>query len=70
MVLSFATWTVAVKNYGDKMSTFEQSEIHDFPDVWFLGLEGKKIDGVHGAVQNNGEFRFVMQYHEFSNTRS
>ncbi|XP_074608421.1 dual specificity tyrosine-phosphorylation-regulated kinase 4-like isoform X3 [Acropora palmata] len=46
--------SVAVKNYGDKMSTFEQSEVLDFPDVWFLGLEGKKIDGVHGTAQNNG----------------
>ena len=54
MFLSFAAWIVAVKNYGDKMSTFEQSEVLDFPDVWFLGLEGKKIDGAHGTVQNNG----------------
>ena len=45
---------VAIKNYGDKMSTFEQSEILDFPDVWFLGLEAKKIEGVPGAPQNNG----------------
>ena len=36
------------------MSTFEQSEILDFPDVWFLGLEAKKIEGVPGAPQNNG----------------
>nr|XP_058968153.1 dual specificity tyrosine-phosphorylation-regulated kinase 4-like isoform X3 [Pocillopora verrucosa] len=46
--------SVAIKNYGDKMSTFEQSEILDFPDVWFLGLEAKKIEGVPGAPQNNG----------------
>ncbi|XP_078382556.1 LOW QUALITY PROTEIN: dual specificity tyrosine-phosphorylation-regulated kinase 4-like [Oculina patagonica] len=46
--------SVAIKNYGDKMTTFEQSEILDFPDVWFLGLEGKKIEGVPGAPQNNG----------------
>lgn len=46
--------SVAVKNYGDKMTTFEQSEILDFPDVWFLGLEAKKIEGVPGAPQNNG----------------
>ena len=36
------------------MTTFEQSEILDFPDVWFLGLEAKKIEGVPGAPQNNG----------------
>ena len=39
------------------MSTFEQSEILDFPDVWFLGLEAKKIEGVPGAPQNNGELQ-------------
>jgi len=37
------------------MSSFEQSqEIRDFPDVWFLGLEAKKIEAVPGAPQNNG----------------
>ena len=37
------------------MTSFEQSqEIRDFPDVWFLGLEAKKIEGVPGAPQNNG----------------
>lgn len=46
--------SVAIKNYGDKMSTFEQSEVLDFPDVWFLGLEAKKIEGIPGASQNNG----------------
>ena len=39
------------------MSTFEQSEILDFPDVWFLGLEAKKIEGAPGAPQNNGELK-------------
>ena len=36
------------------MSTFEQSEILDFPDVWFLGLEAKKIEGLPSSPQNNG----------------
>lgn len=46
--------SVAIKNYGGKMSTFEQSEILDFPDVWFLGLEAKKIEGLPSSPQNNG----------------
>ena len=46
---------MAINHYGDKMTSFEQSqEIRDFPDVWFLGLEAKKIEGVPGAPQNNG----------------
>ena len=36
------------------MTTYEQSEILDYPDIWFLGLEGKKIHGVQGAAQNGG----------------
>lgn len=48
-------FSVAINHYGDKMTSFEQSqEIRDFPDVWFLGLEAKKIEGVPGAPQNNG----------------
>ena len=40
--------------YVDKLTTFEQAEILDFPEVWFLGLDGKKIEGVPGAPTNNG----------------
>ena len=46
------------------MSTFEQSEVLDFPDVWFLGLEAKKIEGVPGAAQNNGMFSLTLKYRE------
>ena len=45
---------VSIKTYADKLTTFEQSEILDYPDVWYLGLEAKKIEGVPGAPQNNG----------------
>eukprot|EP00795_Rhopilema_esculentum_P008174 gene8174-14105_t len=43
-----------LKMYVDKLTTFEQAEILDFPEVWFLGLNGKKIEGVPGAPTNNG----------------
>ena len=42
--------------YVDKLTTFEQAEILDFPEIWFLGLNGKKIEGVPGAPTNNGMF--------------
>ncbi|XP_032232315.1 dual specificity tyrosine-phosphorylation-regulated kinase 4 isoform X2 [Nematostella vectensis] len=45
--------SVCIKAYGDRITTFEQSEILDYPEVWFLGLDAKKIDGVPGAPQNN-----------------
>jgi len=43
-----------LKMYVDKLTTFEQAEILDFPEIWFLGLNGKKIEGVPGAPTNNG----------------
>eukprot|EP00794_Sanderia_malayensis_P001397 gene1397-1542_t len=43
-----------LKLYADKLTTFEQAEILDFPEIWFLGLNGKKIEGVPGAPTNNG----------------
>ena len=52
--LFFLRRPVSIKTYADKLTTFEQSEILDYPDVWYLGLEAKKIEGVPGAPQNNG----------------
>lgn len=44
----------AVKEYGHKLTSYEQKEIVDYPEVWFLGLESKKVEGVAGAAQNAG----------------
>ncbi|CAC5381205.1 unnamed protein product [Mytilus coruscus] len=44
----------ALKLYRGKLSAFEQTEILDYPEIWFLGLEAKKIEGVPGGAQNNG----------------
>ena len=44
----------ALKLYRGKLSAFEQTEILDYPEIWFLGLEAKKIEGVPGSAQNNG----------------
>ena len=44
----------ALKLYRSKLSAFEQTEIPDFPEIYFLGLEAKKIEGVPGGAQNNG----------------
>ncbi|XP_070535011.1 dual specificity tyrosine-phosphorylation-regulated kinase 4-like isoform X2 [Ptychodera flava] len=44
----------SLKLYRSKLTAFEQSEILDFPENWFLGLEAKKVEGVQGASQNNG----------------
>ena len=44
----------AIKEYGHKLTVYEQKEIVDYPEVWFLGLESKKVEGVAGAPQNSG----------------
>ena len=37
------------------MTAFEQAEILDYSDIWFLGLEAKKIEGVIlGSGSNSG----------------
>ena len=46
--------TEALKFYRDRLTAYEQSEILDHTDIWFLGAEAKKIEGVQGAAQNNG----------------
>lgn len=44
----------ALKQFRSKLTAFEQTEILDYPEIWFLGLEAKKIEGVPGGAQNNG----------------
>ncbi|XP_064652736.1 dual specificity tyrosine-phosphorylation-regulated kinase 4-like isoform X2 [Lineus longissimus] len=43
-----------LKQFRNKLTTFEQQEILDYPEIWYLGLESKKIEGVSGGAQNNG----------------
>ncbi|KAL3891536.1 hypothetical protein ACJMK2_003796 [Sinanodonta woodiana] len=44
----------ALKIYRGKLTVFEQTEILDYPEIWFLGLEAKKVEVVPGGAQNNG----------------
>ena len=50
-----------MKHFKDRLTTFEQAEILDYPEVWYLGLEGKKIEGVPGATMNNGKFNNIIK---------
>ena len=47
-------FSVCIKTFGDRLTTFEQSEILDHPEVWFLGLEANKIEAIPGTPYNNG----------------
>ena len=44
----------ALKEFGHKLSTFEHKEVMEYPEVWFLGMDSKKVEGVAGAAQNSG----------------
>ncbi|EDV19222.1 uncharacterized protein TRIADDRAFT_33914, partial [Trichoplax adhaerens] len=43
-----------LKNFGDKLTRLEETEIMDYPKIWFLGPEARKVQGVEGGPNNNG----------------
>lgn len=45
---------IALKEYGHKLTHFERKEVREYEDIWFLGLDSKKTEGVEGAAQNSG----------------
>ncbi|XP_034444293.1 dual specificity tyrosine-phosphorylation-regulated kinase 4 isoform X1 [Hippoglossus hippoglossus] len=44
----------ALKNFQERLTGFEQEEIVDYSELWFLGLGSQKIEGSQGAPQNSG----------------
>ncbi|XP_017274340.1 dual specificity tyrosine-phosphorylation-regulated kinase 4 isoform X4 [Kryptolebias marmoratus] len=46
--------TEALNNFKERMTEFEQEEVNDYAEVWFLGLGSQKIQGSQGSAQNNG----------------
>ena len=48
------TPAATLKDYGHKLSPYEQKEVLEYMDIWFLGLDARKIEGVPGAAQNAG----------------
>ena len=44
----------ALQNFQDRLTEFEQEEIMDYAETWFLGLGAQKIEGSQGAPQNSG----------------
>jgi dual specificity tyrosine-phosphorylation-regulated kinase 2/3/4 len=54
-----------VELYGEKLSEFERSEISEYADVWFLGLESEKIPAtsVKDYDDENGTYLKVNKDH-------
>ncbi|XP_041110261.1 dual specificity tyrosine-phosphorylation-regulated kinase 4-like isoform X3 [Polyodon spathula] len=44
----------ALKHFRNRLTQYEQEEIMDYPELWFLGLDSNKIEGVHGEPHNCG----------------
>lgn len=44
----------ALKNFQDQLTRFEQEEIMDYSEIWFMGLSSQKIEGSQDALQNCG----------------
>lgn len=51
---SAITPEAAMKQYMHKLSTFEHHEIFNYPQVYFVGQNAKKRQGVLGGANNNG----------------
>ncbi|KAG7455975.1 hypothetical protein MATL_G00246830 [Megalops atlanticus] len=46
--------TEALQHFQERLTEFEQEEIMDYSEIWFLGLDTKKIEGSQGTPQNSG----------------
>ncbi|XP_069174410.1 dual specificity tyrosine-phosphorylation-regulated kinase mbk-2 isoform X1 [Procambarus clarkii] len=59
----------ALKTYGDLVTEYERREIEAYPDIYYLGVDARKIHGEEGAQLNggyddeNGSYNKVMHDH-------
>lgn len=44
----------ALKIYGNKLTKFEQTEILNYPQIYYVGENAKKVQAVAGSQYNNG----------------
>lgn len=44
----------ALKHYRTKLTEFEQNEILDYPEIWYLGIDSDKIQARVGSAHNSG----------------
>ncbi|XP_066976524.1 uncharacterized protein [Macrobrachium rosenbergii] len=59
----------ALKLYSDQLTEYERREIEAYPEIYYLGLDARKIHGEEGAQLNggyddeNGSYNKVMHDH-------
>lgn len=47
-------FTEALKYYGNRLTEYERTEISNYPEIWYLGLDSCKIHGDKSLSQNGG----------------
>ena len=58
-----------LREHGQLLTMYERKEILEFPEIWFVGGESKKIEGMPGAAQNcaydddNGSYIKILHDH-------
>jgi hypothetical protein len=57
-------FTEALKLYGSRLTQYERSEITEYPQVWYLGLDACKIHCEEGGAQNGGYDDDNGSYHK------
>lgn len=45
--------TVALKNFQDQLTSLEQKEILEFPEIWYLGLGAEKMEDFQETEENS-----------------
>mgnify|MGYP000341995337 CR=1 FL=1 len=46
---------LTIKEMDSLLTEFEKTEVLEYPEVWFLGQDSKKIKGEVGKPQNAGK---------------
>ncbi len=46
--------SAALKHFQNQLTEYEKEEIMDYSEIWYLGLDSKKIEGSQGSPQNSG----------------
>lgn len=63
----------AMKLYMHKLTTFEHHEVFNFPQIYFVGSNAKKRQGVVGGANNNGydddQGSYILVPHDHINYR-
>uniref|UniRef100_A0A674DKX3 dual-specificity kinase n=1 Tax=Salmo trutta TaxID=8032 RepID=A0A674DKX3_SALTR len=52
--ISFPSYTEVLKAFKDRLTEHEQEEIMDYSEVWYLGLDAKKMKGSPSLPHNSG----------------